>query len=104
MQLKKNLQEIKNNIKQIKSEISKKEKDNEVNSNTIPIETNEDNSTNNNNLSPRNNKNEKSTPKLKLQSNRHIPILNFSKSIEGVKLPSSLPRVIQIFQKLKKIF
>ena len=88
-QLKKNLQEIKNNIKQIKSEISKKEKDNEVNNNTIPIETNEDNSTNNNNLSPRNNNNqkEKSIIKLKLQSHRPMPILNFSKSIEGVKLP-----------------
>ena len=102
MQLKKNLQEIKNNIKQIKSEISKKEKDNEVNSNTIPIETNEDNSTNNNNLSPRNNKNEKSTPKLKLQSNRHIPILNFSKSIEGVKLPLITSPSNSNFSKIEK--
>ena len=87
--LKKNLQEIKNNIKQIKSEISQKEKDNEVNNNTIPLETNEDNSTMNNNLSPRNNNNQKEKPvtKLKLQAHRPIPILNFSKSIEGVKLP-----------------
>ena len=90
-QLKKYLHEIKNNIKKVKSEISQKEKDNEVNTNTLPLETNEDNSTNNNNLSQRNNNNnnqkEKPNTKLKLQTHHPIPILNFTKSIEGVKLP-----------------
>ena len=105
-QLKKHLQEIKNNIKQIKSDISQKEKDNEVNNNTIPLETNEDNSTMNNNLSPRNNNNnnqkEKPVTKLKLQAHRPIPILNFSKSIEGVKLPLITSPSNSNFSKIEK--
>ena len=84
--LKKSLQEIKLNIKQIKSDLreKEKEKENELNINTIPIDTIEDNLTNNINLSPRNN-NIKTLSNSKFQNNRPIPLLNFSEG--GVRLP-----------------
>lgn len=84
LELKKHLQEIKRNIKQIKSEMQERN-NNEIISNSIPLETNEDNSTNNNN-SPRNN-NTKTIANTKIKTHQPIPVLNLSKSIEGVKLP-----------------
>ena len=88
LQLKNRLQEIKKNIKQIKIEMKEREY-NEINTNSVPLETNEDNTTNNN-LSPKNNNNNMRiipNPKNKNSSkNRQIPILNLS-SNDGVKLP-----------------
>ena len=82
-ELKNHLQEIKKNIKQIKQEM--KERENNDNNNSIPLETNEDNTTNNN-LSPRNNIT-KTIPNPKTKNYRSIPTLNLSKPNEGLKLP-----------------
>ena len=94
LQLKNRLQELKKNIKNIKIEIKERE-NSEINNNSLPLETNEDNSTSNNNASPKNNNNNndnntKTIPNQKNKSslkNKPIPLLNLSKSIDTVKLP-----------------
>ena len=82
IKLKKTFQEIKKNIKKIKLDF--KEKESELNNNkTVPIDSVEDNITNNINLSPRNNT--KTIINSKIQNHRFIPPLNFSEG--GVRLP-----------------
>jgi hypothetical protein len=105
LQLKNRLQEIKKNIKQIRLEMKERE-NNEINSNSLPLETVEDNTTNNN-LSPRNNNNNMKTipnPKNKNSSkNRPIPILNLNLSkSDGVKLPLITSPSKSNFNKLDK--